>query len=186
MRYPIIVLVILLNFPAYCQKENLIINSGLEDLNSFYNPSSNHVSLEATPDIFRINSDESIDKINSINKNVHPKSGSCFAGLVVKSAENYFPINNREYISFELKKPLKIGAEYELSFWLTTGKNGEMEFLADQLGILFSVDSTIQNSTNVLGNNPQLKIKIKDLSSLIDWVQFTIIYIPKQERLLKK
>lgn len=67
-------------------------------------------------------------------------------------------VDAREYVSCQLSKTLKVGSTYELSFWLTNGKNGAYTAAVDNFGVHFSSKALEQKTDEVVRVKPQIEI----------------------------
>lgn len=101
-----------------------------------------------------------------------PHSGNGIAGFITYNGNL---TNNREYIRTYLVNPMVVGQQYEVSFFITRGTNALSKFVSNNVGILFSVDSTWQTSPyTMLPHTPQLNV-----SSVIDstdWKEYNFTF----------
>jgi hypothetical protein len=101
-----------------------------------------------------------------------PHSGNGVAAFITY---NGFLADCREYIRTFLTTTMVPGAQYQVSFWITNGSSPQAKYVTNNIGILFSKDSTWQSSTcSVMNRTPQLNI-----SSVIDtasWKMYTFTY----------
>lgn len=68
-------------------------------------------------------------------------------------------VDAREYVSCQLSKTLVVGSTYELSFWLTNGKNGAYTAAVDNFGVHFSSKALEQKTDEVVQVKPQIEIQ---------------------------
>jgi hypothetical protein len=101
-----------------------------------------------------------------------PHSGNGVAAFITY---NGFHPNCREYIRTFLTTTMVPGTQYSISFWLTNGSSPQAKFVTNNIGVLFSKDSTWQGSVcTVMNRVPQLNI-----TSVIDtasWKMYTFTY----------
>jgi hypothetical protein len=104
---------------------------------------------------------------------VNPHSGNGVLGFV---SYNGFCANCREYLRTSLTTPMTPGVTYSVSFWATNGYSTVCKYVSNNLGILFSKDSTWQSPANArINRTPQY-----NMSTVLDssgWKRYSFTYI---------
>ena len=104
---------------------------------------------------------------------VNPRTGNGIAGMITY---NGFSPNFREYIRTFLTTPMVVGKTYSVSLYLTIGTSPISKWVSNNMGILFSKDSTWQVTlNNVLPRTPQINI-----NTIIDsagWKKYSFLYV---------
>ena len=119
-----------------------------------------------TTDIFYTDStNQNGCSVNTINRNIRPRTGGFCAGLYT-SAANSMNFNNlngvpsyREYLQVRLKEPLVIGKIYYAEMYVTPREQSSLQ--SNNIGFHFSIDSTrinepIDNYGQLLPYKPQV------------------------------
>jgi len=89
----------------------------------------------------------------------------------------FYLIDFREYISTTLVSPLVVGTEYQVSFALTNGNNGDYTKSTNNIGIRFSTGSLFQAVDQPISENPQIEITSITYNYNF-WQTYTYFYTP--------
>lgn len=103
----------------------------------------------------------------------YPRTGDGYAGIATFMSS--FP-ETREYIEVKLLDTLQQGRIYCVSFYISLADKSI--FAGDQIGIYFSGDSVLDNTTSVLPYIPQVfNFSGNILNDTANWVQISATYI---------
>jgi hypothetical protein len=103
------------------------------------------------------------------------KTGVAYAGLFA-SYPFYTFSPFREYIEIKLSNPLMLGQKYFVSFWLSLSDSSN--YAADDIGLCFSNDSILNDTTFILYASPQIEnISGSFITDKTGWTILTSEYI---------
>ncbi len=104
---------------------------------------------------------------------VYPYAGNCIMAEVTYDGE---AVNYREYASTFLTSSLVVGRTYIVSFYTSIGDSFQtVEYISNNIGILFSVDSIIQpNEDGIVPRTPQ--INMAKVVSPNRWEQYSFAF----------
>jgi gliding motility-associated-like protein len=109
---------------------------------------------------------------NSAFGTVYPVEGNAIMGIALWDQAG---TDFREYLTQELAEPLVVGAEYELSFYMTNGAEG-FGYGTSDLGVWFSVDPPTQiNAHHTIAASPQFTTNSMIYTQ--DWIQISYSFV---------
>lgn len=103
---------------------------------------------------------------------VLPHSGSNVVGFI---SYNGYIANCREYVSTPLIAPLQVGKLYSVSFWATTGTNPSADYVTNNIGALFTMNSFWYNTPcHTVNRTPH--VNITSVLDTIGWKYFSFVF----------
>jgi hypothetical protein len=159
----------LLSIPVYTQ--NLVPNPGFESFDilpsvygewcaatDWYNLNGDcpHNGDFGTPDYFHTMGEGFVALPDGGLGFINPRTGNAIMAIVswAESIPNF-----REYLFARLETPLEVGVSYHVSFYFSNGESmlDYGGYGTDHIGILFSMDTLVQNFDEPLGLTPHLE-----------------------------
>ncbi|WP_350293513.1 OmpA family protein [uncultured Croceitalea sp.] len=160
MRLFLYVVVVLLYFKGYgIMAQNLVKNSSFENYHECPNTLGTfdkNVKSWSTPTTGTTDYFNTCSAVMSAPENFngiqHPKNGSAYAGLYF-----YAPGDYREYIQVQLKKVLRPGKTYKLSFYISLAEGSD--FAVKDFGVVCSYKPIAVNTKKELSKGRLYGIK---------------------------
>ena len=149
--------------------QNMVPNPGFEE---YLKESKGQTFMENVAEWFNANNRQntplygtpdhmfSADIGNGMHRNERffmPYKGSCTAGLIsyIQRIPNY-----REYLSVQLKTPMRTGQTYHVSFYLSSGNHATFGIIGSNgLGAAFTVNKPDQRMYEPLPHAPQFQLQ---------------------------
>ena len=184
-KYILFFLLFLFSIPnLYPQKENLVLNPGFESYttcperhtaeNGSHRLAVNHWSYPTlrAPDYFnRCSTGDEVDVPANFAGEAEPHSGDGYMGGILSGSE----VEYREYIQGKLKKTLKKGQRYCVTFHYRLASFSR--FAMDQMSVYFSNDKVESSSKANLAVEPQLtNTPGLFIDNTTEWEQYCRIY----------
>jgi gliding motility-associated-like protein len=186
MRIKLLIILFLLSTQLFSQ--NLVNNPGFEqntgypnnsnelrlavgwsNCNTSYGPNNNY----GTPDYYSLLGSGGVKLPDAGAAYINPYAGNCIMGEVLYDGQIY---DYREYAQTFLTSSLVAGRTYIVFFYTSIGDSEQVsEYLSNNLGILFSVDSVKQpNQDGVIPRTPQ--INMSNVVSPNGWEQYSFTF----------
>ena len=128
----------------------LSLATGWSNCNGTYGPTNYY----GTPDYYTTSGSGFAQLPNTGSGTIAADSGNAIMGLVLYDGEG---VNYREYARTFLTSPLTIGQTYTVSLYAANAASNPVgQYTSNNLGILFSVDSTIQQTSQIINRTPQV------------------------------
>jgi gliding motility-associated-like protein len=183
MRYILSIFICLLQLAVLAQ----LSNGSFESISSMPNGLgqwqrasgwSNAGSSEASPDLLHYDAINACDLPETSTGIVDSYDGDALMGLAICGRPT---TNQREYISTQLTSPMLVGKRYAIGFRMANGQHtptSQAGLAVNKIGLHFSVDPIIQNGTNPLYNEPQLKVESVIYSA--EWQTYIFTFYPQE------
>jgi gliding motility-associated-like protein len=139
---------------------------------------SNAGSNESTPDLLHYDAISSCDLPETSMGLVQSFDGDAVMGLAICGRPS---TNVREYISTRLAEPLVAGKPYAIGFRMTNGSHlptSQAGLAVNGIGVHFGMSPLVQQGTNPIIAEPQLKIESTVYSS--EWQTFLFTFYPQE------